>query len=103
MAVTPKPGTNTAVAVGGTPVVAIPANPNGGFITNPVCASDQGIVDAEVLYVNPVGPPGSSPGAGNGATFVLYPGQTWTVIAGQTSPTYVNAASDGHDFSAVYW
>lgn len=98
--VTPQAGAFSAVITGGSAVAAIPANPNGGFITNPFSATDQGLVTAEVLYVDAVNPAGM---AGNGTTFALQPGQTWEVIPGQTTVTSVNAASSGHKFSAVYW
>lgn len=98
MAVTPQPGLTSVVAVGGTPVVAVGAGPNGGFITNPLTATDQGIGGAEPLYVDAVGNAGL---AGNGTTFALQPGQTWAIIPGQTTATSVNAASAGHKFSVV--
>ena len=103
MAVTPIVGPNTVVVTGGVAVIAIPANPNGGFITNPVASADQGILTAEPLYIDAVGTPGAGPAAGNGTTFVLYPGQTWEIIPGQTTPTQVNAVTSGHKFSAIYW
>lgn len=102
--VTPLALTVSVVTTGGTPVAVVPAAPNGGFITNPSNATDQGLGSAEVLYISPVSmTPGAAPGAANGSTFALYPGQTWTIIAGQTTPTYVNSASSGHKFSGVYW
>ncbi len=100
--VTPTAGNASEVAVGGTPVVAVLGGPNGGIITNPSSNADQGIAGGgvEPLYINPVD------GAtlnGNGNTFSLAPGQSWSVIAGQTTPTSVNAASNGHKFSVVNW
>lgn len=88
------------MTTGGTAVTVVPTGPNGGFITNPLSATDQGIATAEVLYVNPVS------GAtlnGNGTTFALQPGQTWLIIPGQSTVTSVNAATSGHKFSAVYY
>jgi hypothetical protein len=99
--VTPVSGVNVSITAGGASVVAIPGNPNGGYITNPLIATDQGISVVEPLYVDPAG--SASVLQGNGTVFALQPGQTWTVIPGQTTPTYVNAASAGHKFSAVYW
>jgi len=103
MAVTPQAGLVSVVSVGGTAVTPVAANPNGGFIQNPYSADDQGLADPEVMYVDPVTTPGSAPGDGHGTTFVLYPGQMWNIIAGQTTPTQVNAASSGHRFSVVRW
>lgn len=100
MLVTPVAGLVSVITTGGTAVNAVGPNPNGGFITNPVSASDQGIATAEVLYVDPVGTAGL---AGNGTTFALYPGQSWPLIPGQTTPTSVNAATSGHKFSIVRW
>lgn len=99
-AVTPVAGDNSVVVVGGTPVVAIAAAPNGGYITNPYLAVDQDIVTAEPIYIDPVGLPGLE---ANGTTFAVEPGQTWPIIPGQTTPTYVNANTSGHKFSVVKW
>ena len=79
---------------------AVPPNPNGGFITNPYSATDQGIAAVEVLYVNPVT---NAALQGNGTNFPLQPGQTWEIIPGQTTPTSVNAATAGHKFSVVWY
>lgn len=81
-------------------VLGDPAGVNGGFITNPASAADQGLANAEDLFVDPVG---AASEAGNGTTFRLAPGQTWSLIPGQTTPTSVNAASSGHKFSVVKW
>ena len=91
--VTPVAGASSQVVTGGTAVIAALANPNGGFITNPASAT-------ETLFVDPVGSAGL---AAEGTTFGLTPGQTWSLIAGQTTPTTVNAASDGHQFSIVVY
>ncbi len=96
-AVTPVPGVSHQIVTGGSPVVAVAANPNGGFITNPVSSTDQGVT-AEVLYVNPYG---NATTSANNTTFALQPGQTWNIIPGQTTPTSVNAATTGHKFSVV--
>jgi len=103
MAVTPVAG-GAEVVTGGTAITSIPANPLGGFIQNPYSAADQGISpDPEPLYVDPINVPGSTPGAANGTCFVLYPGQTWPVIPGQSTQTRVNAATSGHKLSSIYW
>jgi hypothetical protein len=101
MAVTPVSGVNTFITTGGTGVIAIPGNPNGGYITNPLIATDQGIGAVETLYIDPVG--SAAILHANGTVFALQPGQTWSVIPGQTTPTYVNAITAGHKFSAVSW
>ncbi len=105
MTVTPTIGTHTLITTGGTAVIAIPANPpTGGYITNPLLAADQNLSVAEVLYIDPTGnPPSSTAGSANGSVVALQPGQTWLVIAQQTTTTYANAASSGHKFTAVYY
>jgi len=100
MSVTPVPGLTSTVVTGGTPVTAVPANPNGGYITNPAAAADQGLGATEPLYIDPVTAAGI---AANGTTFALAPGQTWQIIPGQTTPTSVNAASSGHLFTVVWY
>lgn len=99
--VTPQVGSAVSVPVGGTAVNAFPGGISGGFLQNPVAATDQGLSNAENLYVDPTGNPATQ--QGNGSTFALAPGVTWSVIPGQTTATSVNAPSSGHKFSAVYW
>lgn len=93
MSVTPIPGVNSEVTTGGDPVVAVAANPAGGFIVNPPGAPGY-------LYVNPIDD-ATTDASGN--TFAIAPGASWTVIAGQTTPTSVNSEIDGHQFSVVSW
>jgi hypothetical protein len=99
--VVPQPGLISFLTLGGTPQVAIGPNPQGGYITNPLTAADQGIGGGgpEPLYIDPTGANATT--QGNGTTFRLEPGQTWFVIPGQISTTSVNAATSGHKFSAV--
>lgn len=100
VSVTPIAGLVSIITTGGTSVIAVAAGPNGGFIVNPYTATDQGLSNSEPLYVDPVGTAGLE---GNGTTFALQPGQSWPLIAGQTTVTSVNAASAGHKFSVVFW
>jgi hypothetical protein len=103
MPVTPRAALVAQVAAGGTSVQVFPTDIGGGIIQNPLSNQDQNVT-AEVLYVNPIGvSPGAGPGAGNGSTFVLQPGQMWQAIFGQSTATRVNAVTSGHKFSAVYW
>jgi hypothetical protein len=100
----PIGGVNSQIASAHTAVIAIGIGPNGGVITNPLLAADQGISVAEVLYVDPVGNcGGGSLPAANHTVFALQPGQSWTVIPGQVTATYVNAATASHSFSVVSW
>lgn len=103
-AVTPQAGNASAVVTGGTPVVAVNGPVlNGGFIQNPASAADQGLSQAEDLIINPVNAaanPNTS-GVANGTNFRVPPGGVWQLIAGQTTQTSVNAASNGHKFSVI--
>jgi hypothetical protein len=84
------------VTTGGTAVAAIPVGPLGGWITNPPGATES-------LFINPTRAGGIVAGGESGTTFELLPGQTWTVVPGQTTQTFVNAVTNGHAFSAIYW
>ena len=94
--IVPIPGINSSVIDGGTSVVVVLGGTQGGVITNPSAATDQGLANVETLYVNPIEPAVLN---GNGTTFALAPGQSWEVFPGQTNTTYVNAKSSGHRFS----
>ena len=103
MPVTPKVAPIVQIPSAGGPVNAVPPNPVGGFIVNPLSAADQGLAGGalpEPLYVSPAGAAGLAAG---GTTFALAPGQKWDIIPGQTTATSVNALTTGHKFSAVYW
>lgn len=98
--VTPVPGQTTQVQTGGTPVQVFPGGVSGGVITNPSTITGQGLPNLESIFVDPVGAANTD---GNDTTFELQPGQSWEAIPGQTTPTTVNALTDNHKFSAVYW
>jgi hypothetical protein len=93
MAVTPVPGTNTEIVTAGVAVQVVPPGPGGGTITNPYTAPGP-------LYVDPVASAGT---AAQGTTFALQPGQSWSVIPGQTTQTTCNSQSNSHEFSVVWW
>lgn len=98
MSITPVVGDATSVAAGGTPVVAIAAGSQGGYIVNPALAADQNLVSVEPLYVDIVN---SAILGGYNTTVALAPGQSFTVIAGLATDVSVNAASTGHRFTCV--
>jgi len=104
MTVTPVAGAHSFITTGGTPVIAasaLPAGYNGGYIVNPLLATDQGIGTAEPLIVDPTG---VSPGLNaNGTAIALQPGQSWNLIPGQVTATFVNAATSGHKFTVVVY
>jgi hypothetical protein len=91
--VTPTPALTTEVVTGTVAVTVFPANIVGGYITNPFALGT-------VLYINPIDAATTS-AVGN--TFALQPGQTWTAIPGQSTPTTVNSPDSAHTFSAIYW
>jgi hypothetical protein len=102
--VTPQPGLASSIVVAGTPITVAGSNPNGGYITNPITAADQGFdpnAAPEPLFIDPTGQPATT--QGNGTTFRLEPGQTWFLIPGQTTTTSANAATAGHKFSVVVY
>lgn len=103
MPVTPNEGSASVVTTGGTAVIAVAAvvgGLNGGYITNPSTAADQGIATAQTLYVDVVNP---AILGGYGSTAALSPGQSFTFPAGMTTPVSVNAATSGHRFVSVWW
>lgn len=97
---TPAACSASTVTTGGTAVAAVAANPHGYVITNPLTATDQGIGAAEALYVNVVT---TATTTGNTTTFPLAPGQSWYGVAGQTTATSVNAATNAHKFACAAW
>jgi hypothetical protein len=99
--ITPQVGTNTEIVTGGVSLVALPAGCYGGFIVNPLTDADQGLGTAEALFIDPIDECGL---AGNGTTIRLEPGESWQVPAPKsTLAVWVNAATSGHKFTAVYW
>lgn len=99
MAQTPIAGANSQITVGAQAVVAAPAGGSGGYIVNPLMPSDQGLITSEVLYVDVVGTCTNL--AANGTTVALQPGQSFDLVPGATTATYVNAVSSGHKFTVV--
>lgn len=99
--VTPQVGLVTAIAVGGSALLVFPAGAYGGYIVNPYLAGDQNIMTAEDLFLDPFQPPQLQ---GFGTTVRLFPGQLWSVpIAKSTAGVWVNGATTGHRFTAVFW
>lgn len=94
------PASNTTVTTGGTPVAVFPAGIAGGIITNPYVKEDQNLGALEPLYVCVTG---NATLNGNTETFALQPGESWNAIPYQNTITTVNAATGGHQFSAIYW
>lgn len=102
--ITPAAATASQIATGGTAVTVITGPINGGFITNPINSAAQGIADAENLYIDMVGTPGSTDAAANGTTSLLMPGQGFELPALAAGVTVkANAATDGHKFTVNVW
>jgi hypothetical protein len=98
---TPVAGTNTQTpSTPGTPIQAIPANQAGGYIVNPLSATDQGLANNEVLFVNQVT---TAKLNANGTTIALQPGQSYTVIPFTLTVVSVASNSASHKFTAVCW
>lgn len=91
-------GAHSVVVEGGTPVVAIYGPAQGGLIVNPQFAGDQGIAEAEVLWLDIVNP--AVLGQTN-TCIPIQPGQWFTIPPGCTTNISVNAATSGHRFSVV--
>jgi|SRR5215472_17962954 len=91
---------NQTSSTPGVPINAIGPNQSGGYIVNPLAAVDQGLPNAEVLYVSQVGAADTS---ANNVTVALQPGQSYTVIPNTTTPVSVASGSANHKFTAVQW
>lgn len=88
------------VTTGTTAVSPITGPVNGGYILNPLSATDQGIGAAEVLYVDPVA---TATTTGNGTNNTLQPGQVYNLVPGSNQTVSVNAATSGHKFVCERW
>lgn len=98
--VTPRAGTTTTVATGGTAVTAMSGPSNGCYIVNPLTATDQGLGSVEPLYIDPTT---TATTTGSTTNTAIAPGQTWFCVPYSTLPVSVNAASSGHAFVVVRW
>lgn len=85
----------SVIAAGGTPVNVFASLPiNGGYVTNPIAATESLFVD----IVNAAGT--TAPGA-NGTTTELAAGQSFTIPPNLTGALSANAVTNGHTFTAV--
>jgi hypothetical protein len=97
--VTPAAGTNAVITTGGTAVTLVTGPVNGGYICNPLTASDQNISTAEVAYVNPVT---TATANGRGTNSALQPGQCFTVPPLKTGSNVSGiAATSSHALNVV--
>lgn len=96
----PRAGDIAIVTTGTTAVTPMSGPYNGCYIVNPLTATDQGIMAAEPLYVNPVV---AATTTGNGTNTAIAPGQAWNCPVGGTGAISVNAATTGHKFTVVRW
>lgn len=92
--VQPVPAESFSIATGGQAQLVFKSNPLGGFLQNPLSATES-------LFVNPIGAP-TLDDASN-TTFEIVPGGIWNVIPEQISTTQIIGATSGHKFSAVVW
>lgn len=84
----------------GQPIAAIDANQAGGYLTNPILPSDQGLGAAEPLYVDQVNPAKT---VANGTTIALQPGQMYAIVPYTNTQVSVASLTPGHMFTAVSW
>jgi hypothetical protein len=70
----------------------------GGTLTNPLGAADQGLTNAEPLFVDFTGPAYSYE---NGTTSALAPGASISIPADLESGAWVCSSSDHHQFTCV--
>jgi hypothetical protein len=91
---TVKAGESIQIVAGGVGA----ANITGGRIVNPLAPSDQGLPNAEPLYVSAAGPAYSSAGHD---TVELEPGDEFDFPANPTEGVWVTAASGGHAFTVI--
>lgn len=97
------PGLATQTAKDGEAIQVSPggigsANILGGVIINPVNAIDQGLENAESLFVDFTGPAYSSV---TGSTVELEPGESIDIPVDCISGAWVCAASGGHQFTCI--
>jgi hypothetical protein len=98
---TPVAGIATQTsAVAGQPINAISPNVSGGFIVNPLDPKDQGLANAEPLFVSQAGPATTT---ANDTTLALQPGQSYSVVPGTTTGVSVASLSASHKFTSVQW
>lgn len=87
------------VPVAGKAVTAVFAGVAGGLLQNPLLAVDQGIVSAEVLFVDMSG--ATAVTAETATCFAVQPGGKVKIPAGTSTTVSVNAKTAGHRFSAI--
>jgi hypothetical protein len=95
-----SPGLSSVILAGGDSVKIATANMSiaGGYVVNPLASIDQGIHIPEPLYVNVTGPAYLQ--TGQSTNVELMPGGTFIVPPG--SAVWVNAATSGHRFTAIF-
>ncbi len=98
--VTPRACAVTAITTGGTAVTVLTGPANGYYVFNPLSATDQGIVSAEALYIDPTQ---TAVTTGSGTNASLAPGQVFYGIGSSSLGVSVNAATSSHAFTCVRW
>lgn len=90
---------SASVPVAGQAVAVVFGPVQGGMITNPFYAEDQGLSVPEVLYLSLLGDAELQETA---RTIVVQPGATYVIPRNLQTNISVNAASAGHRFSAFF-
>lgn len=94
----------TVIATGGTAVVVVTGPIRGGYVQNP-SGDGQGIgATPESLFVDMVNTPGSTAANAFNTTSELAPGSPFALPPLQPGvQVKANAATTGHQFTAVVW
>lgn len=100
----PRPLSNWQIVTGGIALPAVTGPLNGGFLTNPINSTAQGIAAAENLYIDLVSPPGATDATGNNTTVIVQPGQNFVLppLAAGVN-VWINAATTGHKITGEVW
>ena len=97
----PAAGLISSITTGGTAQNALTGPANGCYIVNPLTATDQGVMTAEPLYVDPTGTAATT--TASVTNTALAPGQPWFCVPYSGKSVSLNAATSGHKFTIVRW
>ncbi|HXB12769.1 MAG TPA: hypothetical protein VNZ45_12330 [Bacteroidia bacterium] len=98
-AIVPTAGLTSTVAASGKSVQVSSSSAVGGYIINPASNVDQGLSQANILYVDPTGPASNGISA---TTIQLYPGVKFE-IPPNSNGVWCNSNSSGHKFTVVQY
>jgi hypothetical protein len=101
-ALTPSAATASAIVSGGNATTFVTGPVNGGYICNPLLATDQNIATAETLYLNPVT---TATANGRGTNSALAPGAPCYTVPPLKAGSNISAiaATTLHAANVVVW